>query len=710
MGALGGHMAHLHESMDLTFDELSTIMDSVANADISATEKVDGQNLFLTVKSDGSINTARNGGDLKKGGMTPEEFAAKWRGHPAESAFTKGFEAISQAIRDLDQPTLNDLFADGARYVNMEVMYPGNPNMVVYDAGNVVLHNFQTFDQAGKPVEDPEARAAFQQLVSAVDEAESDVDGEAWLVKGPVIAQLQKLADGTALEQVQDAIERIASPVGMSATLGDLAELRLRATAVQAGIPEGKVEQIMDAAFARDGAVSVREIKKGLTKEQQSLVSKLATKANARKAIAATMKPLELAITDFAVEVLRGMESYFVSDTDKELSRQREELSRAIQYLEGLASSGDDSIGKLVDRQLEKLTDIESQINSTMEGIVFEYPPGSGELKKLTGAFAMMNQLVGRARRAGMPSDEVVEESYGRSAHSVTEATSIYDQILMEQSLDASTKSIGLVPMAAKPYHAGHHTLVEFAAITELAEEAVDVQLPINDEVLVFISFAGRGVKKVKDPTDSRTIKQGARKIEVPKEGQTPIFGKDIKYIWNNLLKPNLKLPSKVKIMSPDDGTPPQPVRSVHEVCKALKKAYDAGESTFTVPYSGTTVPVNEAVINIYSDDQDIKSNYPDTLMIKEYGELWNSAQAPSIRGVGVPRTSTVEISGTQMRQFLCDGDIESFTALLPPLPEDVKDEIGQILTTGIACGMPMDRREKKNESNRYSLIAHLYG
>ena len=131
MGALGGHMAHLHESLELTFDELSTILDSVANADVTATEKVDGQNLFLTVKSDGSINTARNSGDLKKGGMTPQEFASKWKDHPAEGAFTKGFAAISQAIASQDVATLNDLFANGMRYVNMEVMYPGNPNMIV---------------------------------------------------------------------------------------------------------------------------------------------------------------------------------------------------------------------------------------------------------------------------------------------------------------------------------------------------------------------------------------------------------------------------------------------------------------------------------------------------------------------------------------------------------------------------------------------------
>ena len=41
MGALGGHMAHLHESLELTFEELAAILDSVANADVEATEKVE---------------------------------------------------------------------------------------------------------------------------------------------------------------------------------------------------------------------------------------------------------------------------------------------------------------------------------------------------------------------------------------------------------------------------------------------------------------------------------------------------------------------------------------------------------------------------------------------------------------------------------------------------------------------------------------------
>jgi len=264
---------------------------------------------------------------------------------------------------------------------------------------------------------------------------------------------------------------------------------------------------------------------------------------------------------------------------------------------------------------------------------------------------------------------------------------------------------IGLVPMSAKPYHAGHHMLVELAAIDDVTKTVNDKALPVNDVVVVFVSFSSRGVKKIKDPGDARTLKQGARKIEVPKKGETPVFGADMKYIWNNLLKPNLKLSKKAKIITPDDGAPAAPVRSIHEVCEALKVAYEAGEDTFTIPYHGGTVPVEGAVINIYSDDQDIITNYPDALMTQQYGELWNNPNGPKIQGVGIPRTATIEISGSKMRNFLCQGDIESFASMLPPLPENIKIKIGEILSNSISCGLPMERQENTNESLLRSYI-----
>ena len=114
---------------------------------------------------------------------------------------------------------------------------------------------------------------------------------------------------------------------------------------------------------------------------------------------------------------------------------------------------------------------------------------------------------------------------------------------------------------------------------------------------------------------------------------------------------------------------------------------------------------VADTTINIYSDSQDIKTNYSDALMTKQYGELWNNESGPSIKGVGVPRTATVEISGTKMRKYLCDGDLDSFSALLPPLPDNVRREIAQILSDSAVCGLPMSKRTQQNESLLRSYI-----
>jgi len=130
MGGVAGHMAHLSEDLDLKFSEIISILGKVANAEITnATEKVDGQNLFLTVDGSGEVRTARNSGDVKKGGMSTDEYISKWLGHPAENAFTNGFKAVSAALRKLSPDDLQAIFADGQRYVNMEIMYPNNPNI-----------------------------------------------------------------------------------------------------------------------------------------------------------------------------------------------------------------------------------------------------------------------------------------------------------------------------------------------------------------------------------------------------------------------------------------------------------------------------------------------------------------------------------------------------------------------------------------------------
>ena len=104
------------------------------------------------------------------------------------------------------------------------------------------------------------------------------------------------------------------------------------------------------------------------------------------------------AISDFAVEVLRGMKSFFVSDHDAEVQRMRAMLEDAISKIESYQGADAEKMGELLRKQMEKLGGVEN-VTQSIEGIVFEYPPGSGQLYKLTGSFAMVNQIVGRAMR-----------------------------------------------------------------------------------------------------------------------------------------------------------------------------------------------------------------------------------------------------------------------------------------------------------------------
>tara|TARA_R110000824_G_scaffold67912_2_gene175883 strand:+ start:640 stop:3048 length:2409 start_codon:yes stop_codon:yes gene_type:complete len=405
MGGVAGHMAHLSEDLDLTFNEIVDILGKVANAEIeNATEKVDGQNLFLTVDSYGNVRTARNKTDIGKGGMSTDEYIDKWKGHPAANAFTNGFGAITKALHTLDPNTLQDLFGGGTRYVNMEIMYPKNPNIIQYTAPHVVLHGLQYFGDNGDDQQGL-ANAAFEELSTAVDGAQQEVAEEVWTVNAPKIVALKNMADGKALANVTASIEAFAKPVGMDAQVRDIVELYIRQYAIEEGLPEEVRDKLVRLVLDREGAtkdgITVGSLKKEVDKELRPIVSKLGTKTNSYKVIASILLPLEKAISDFAIEALRGLKSFFVDDNDKEVQRMRQELDASINHLRSLAAAGNQDMGELVDKQLGKLGDIEN-VASSLEGIVFEFPPGSGKIYKLTGAFAMSNQIIGRARRSGM--------------------------------------------------------------------------------------------------------------------------------------------------------------------------------------------------------------------------------------------------------------------------------------------------------------------
>lgn len=170
------------------------------------------------------------------------------------------------------------------------------------------------------------------------------------------------------------------------------------------------------------------------------------------------------------------------------------------------------------------------------------------------------------------------------------------EQRIRSASERSKTTRIGLIPMSAKPYHAGHHGLVLLASKE-------------NDEVHLYVSLNNRDI----------------------------ISGQAMATIWRE----------QIESILPDN------VFVTYVIGKSpVKSVYDE--------LAGANINKSHDIYNVYSDNIDVK-NF-DTLG-KYAGEMLERNQ---IKMRPVERTSTVNISGTQMRAWILLRNKEKFVANLP--------------------------------------------
>ena len=164
-------------------------------------------------------------------------------------------------------------------------------------------------------------------------------------------------------------------------------------------------------------------------------------------------------------------------------------------------------------------------------------------------------------------------------------------------------KKIALIAGSFKPLHAGHASIIQMAA-----REC--------DEVHLYVSTSDR-VKK----------------------GEAPILGSDMAMLWKATIAPSL--PKNVRVFY----SAASPIR---DLWQELGEANEAGSQ-------------NDYVL--YSDPVDLTDNFPEERLQKYCGKLYDTGH---VRLRPVERASTIEISGTKMRELLAAGDKENFIKYLP--------------------------------------------
>ena len=388
-GGASGHMQHLFDNGDLTFSELKDVLTQAADGRLeSVTEKLDGVNLVFTWHLDDGLRVARTGKDIKGGGMGAQELAKKFFGRGnVEEAFVVGFKVLSQAINALSEKVKTQVFGlTGDIWYSIELIYSKLANTINYDSDHIVFHQSPVFQSKNGVVSVVKNPMGIQVLEKYINSMQGAIQAKNWKIRGPALVRLKKISDGSILSSAISKISQAQSEAGVddSSTISDYMYGMAVNEAEASNLSSEVVNLFADRMSNKPGAPNVAKLKK-IDPENADKLTELVKQEKILKN--KWIEPIEHSVHQFALEVLRGLESSLIADSKGEVTRLRNELQNSI---DKISSSGNAAAMDVLNKQMKKLQSVEN-IASPMEGIVFMY---KGRAYKFTGAFAPAHQII----------------------------------------------------------------------------------------------------------------------------------------------------------------------------------------------------------------------------------------------------------------------------------------------------------------------------
>lgn len=447
MGGLAGHMSHLYDNPRLTFGQIKSILQDAAEGKLEGTEKTDGQNLYISFSvpkqelefAEGGARAARNKTNIKSGGMNAKQLASKFSFNKSlQKSFSQALKDFESVIKQMPRSKQEEIFGpDTNIYYNAEIINPDTANVINYDSKLVSIHRGggAEFDkETGSPVEveivDPDTGEVItgpkdvskhaNTLADELDKIQQDMADNKFKIEMDAVFNLKGLEDKTALNAAMSKIENEISSEGISDSqmvieyimARILSMIRERGMDIDEETEKLLLKRVLlanpsyRAAYGYDKMpkdLDPRKIVKGASPKDKN--SAIYIIKNADEILKQAIEPIESAIHDFTVEMLKGLESLFILDNKKETERLRKEVSKAIKAIE---QSGNEDALEILQKQMNKLKSIEN-ISTAAEGFVFDH---DGWSYKFTGNFAPINQILGLFKygRKGIPPLEKLNE------------------------------------------------------------------------------------------------------------------------------------------------------------------------------------------------------------------------------------------------------------------------------------------------------------
>jgi hypothetical protein len=392
-GGAYGHMNHPFDiQMNLTFGDLKNIVTKALNGDLElAREKTDGQALAISWVN-GRLVAARNKSHLKnkgEGAMTIGQVATNFANRGAlTDAYTFAMKDLSAAVSALSEPQKKKIFKDGACFMNLEVIYPKNANVIPYGQNLLVFHGTFEYDESGEVIGENQQAASI--LAGMIKQVNKHVQST-YTIQGPPMLSLPKSEELTKKQgKYISMINKLQSEYKLSDSAGvadyhqaywtDLVNKNAKGLDAQQKIGLVKRWAFGDKGF-RIATIQDAKIKAwadNMDKKDQAKISK------------ENIMKFEEIFLGVGADVLAFVQSVLTANPSDATKKMRAELGSAIKSLKATGTASQLDKLKIELQRLNSLGGFDKIVPN--EGLVFVY---NGNTYKLTGAFAPLNQILG---------------------------------------------------------------------------------------------------------------------------------------------------------------------------------------------------------------------------------------------------------------------------------------------------------------------------
>ena len=395
-GGAAGHMKHPFDDKSLTFGDFKNLIEAGLSGELNfeeePTEKTDGQNLFVTVK-DGQAMFARNKGQMKNP-LDLNGIISMFTGHASklvEETYIFAATDLSGALPSLSSKDL-EAFDNGLNFMNMELIYSKNPNVIYYDRDIIQFHGIKITDGEGNIIGEETKYA--KSITNALSDLKKNV-GKTFTIIPPQIIKLGKDLD---FEKNKEKFVKKVEALRTRYSLTDADEVSRYhemwwREQIDINFPDlsqdFKEGLLLRWAYADKKTLNLRSLDKELGKDKAAVIKKF-DKEDVKKKYKENIRPFEDLFLELGSVILKNASNFVAANPDAEAQRLHNQIRTEADKVK---KGGDIKAIEKVEAELARLDRIggvESIIPT--EGLVFVY---KGKTFKLTGTFAAINQLMG---------------------------------------------------------------------------------------------------------------------------------------------------------------------------------------------------------------------------------------------------------------------------------------------------------------------------